>query len=642
MKLKRACAFVLSSGLILTPVSEYMAYASPVVVQNDNYTTSTKENITTITLEQNGNLDQDIATKRYQMGPSKYLSTGIYKKPNEPITIHLSSTDQIVYPRVVISDPVLKKYQDGNKSGIQLSLGKNEISVPEGGIVYLINESEKTNIPPTVTIEGGQKIPYFVLGKNTLSDWKNMLSTYGDVPVIELVSKHAIITAGIKQSRHVDNPEKLLQYFDEAIEHANKLTGLDKNDKDYRHKPTTYRYHFRETSEEGYWMYAWYNHTAYASAAVDKILNSYQFKHDGWGPWHELGHTYQQRAWMWGGTGEVTNNIYSLAIQKHFGNQTRLEEEKVYDKAFKYLQQPSRDFNSNDDLFLKLVMFWQLHLGFGDDFYPTIQRTYREMPQSKLPGTDAEKIQTFIVTASKTANYNLTPFFEKWGLYPTTETKGQIKNLPQLTKPIWQLTDSNVDEIMNGEDGEQDKDNQAPTAPTQIKSISETENSITLQWNLSTDNIGVKGYEIYRNDEKIGTTTSLTYTDTGLTPNISYIYTVKAFDEAGNYATSEPITVKTKEKVSNDLPQWDPNKVYLGGERVIYNGLEYEAKYWTQGNNPSESDVWKLLSDTVVEWSKNKPYNGGDKVTYNGHTYQAKYWTQGNTPGQSDVWVLIK
>lgn len=48
------------------------------------------------------------------------------------------------------------------------------------------------------------------------------------------------------------------------------------------------------------------------------------------------------------------------------------------------------------------------------------------------------------------------------------------------------------------------------------------------------------------------------------------------------------------------------------------------------------------------EWSSSKVYVGGDKVVYNGHTYEAKWWTQGDVPGQSvsnsweSPWKLIK
>jgi chitodextrinase len=59
-------------------------------------------------------------------------------------------------------------------------------------------------------------------------------------------------------------------------------------------------------------------------------------------------------------------------------------------------------------------------------------------------------------------------------------------------------------------------------------------NSIALTWTVSTDNVAVTGYRVYRNGNQIVSTQVTNYTDTGLAPNTSYTYTVAAFDAAGN------------------------------------------------------------------------------------------------------------
>jgi chitinase len=43
---------------------------------------------------------------------------------------------------------------------------------------------------------------------------------------------------------------------------------------------------------------------------------------------------------------------------------------------------------------------------------------------------------------------------------------------------------------------------------------------------------------------------------------------------------------------------WNSATVYTGGKQVTYNGATYEAKWWTQGEVPGSSDVWKLVSGT--------------------------------------------
>ena len=37
---------------------------------------------------------------------------------------------------------------------------------------------------------------------------------------------------------------------------------------------------------------------------------------------------------------------------------------------------------------------------------------------------------------------------------------------------------------------------------------------------------------------------------------------------------------------------WDANKVYVGGNTVIYNGQKFSAKWWTQGDKPDASNIW--------------------------------------------------
>lgn len=67
-----------------------------------------------------------------------------------------------------------------------------------------------------------------------------------------------------------------------------------------------------------------------------------------------------------------------------------------------------------------------------------------------------------------------------------------------------------------------------------------------LNWSASTDNVGVTGYNIYRNGVKVGTSNTTSFVDTGLTPSTSYNYTVKAFDAAGNESgASNQVTVTT-------------------------------------------------------------------------------------------------
>lgn len=43
---------------------------------------------------------------------------------------------------------------------------------------------------------------------------------------------------------------------------------------------------------------------------------------------------------------------------------------------------------------------------------------------------------------------------------------------------------------------------------------------------------------------------------------------------------------------------WDNDAVYIGGDTVSYQGRQYRARWWTQGEKPDSSDVWEDLGIT--------------------------------------------
>lgn len=96
-------------------------------------------------------------------------------------------------------------------------------------------------------------------------------------------------------------------------------------------------------------------------------------------------------------------------------------------------------------------------------------------------------------------------------------------------------------------------DTQAPITPANLNSPSRTNNSITLSWSASTDNVGVTGYDILRAPgtsggtfAQVGTSATATFTDTGLSPDTTFRYQVRARDAANNTsAVSNTVTVTT-------------------------------------------------------------------------------------------------
>jgi chitodextrinase len=83
----------------------------------------------------------------------------------------------------------------------------------------------------------------------------------------------------------------------------------------------------------------------------------------------------------------------------------------------------------------------------------------------------------------------------------------------------------------------------APSTPSGL-SASPSATSVTLAWSASSDNVGVRGYRVFRGQSLVATTAALSFTDTGLDNETTYAYGVEAYDTAGN--TSERSTVSTE------------------------------------------------------------------------------------------------
>lgn len=108
--------------------------------------------------------------------------------------------------------------------------------------------------------------------------------------------------------------------------------------------------------------------------------------------------------------------------------------------------------------------------------------------------------------------------------------------LPTATcnEPPKQQTQQNTNNNSNSNNEEEQKDTTAPAAPTGLTATPMSATRVDLKWTASTDDTGVTGYRIYRNGRQVATANGTTYSDAGLTPLTTYIYTVVAVDAADN------------------------------------------------------------------------------------------------------------
>lgn len=138
-------------------------------------------------------------------------------------------------------------------------------------------------------------------------------------------------------------------------------------------------------------------------------------------------------------------------------------------------------------------------------------------------------------------------------------------------------------------------DTENPTQPTNLAGTPDISGTkINLTWTASTDNVGVAGYNIYRDSILVNTSGGPAFQDTGLTPLTEYTYEVEAFDAAGNKsAKSSAIQVTTSAPPADNEPPTMPTGLTgvsdITGTKVFL--------YWNPSTDNVRVDVYNIYRD---------------------------------------------
>ncbi|MCL2795366.1 MAG: ExeM/NucH family extracellular endonuclease [Microbacteriaceae bacterium] len=124
------------------------------------------------------------------------------------------------------------------------------------------------------------------------------------------------------------------------------------------------------------------------------------------------------------------------------------------------------------------------------------------------------------------------------------------------------------------------------------------------------------------------------------------------FDGSEPFAASDhdPVVVGLTLPVSTPAPAaWSATVVYNAGDLVSYDGATWQAQWYTKGDVPGASKkvVWAQIAtapDGTALWTATRAFDTGDVVEYEGVKYQAQWWTQGDVPGaaaKKQPWKLL-
>ncbi len=108
-------------------------------------------------------------------------------------------------------------------------------------------------------------------------------------------------------------------------------------------------------------------------------------------------------------------------------------------------------------------------------------------------------------------------------------------------------------------------DTEDPSNPANLRVSGVTANTVVLNWNVSTDNIGVTGYEVRRDGNVVSNSSTNSFTATGLTIGQTYDFDVRAFDAAGNKSGYSSAVATTTYGFVDTLPPSVPTNLAQTG-----------------------------------------------------------------------------
>lgn len=198
-------------------------------------------------------------------------------------------------------------------------------------------------------------------------------------------------------------------------------------------------------------------------------------------------------------------------------------------------------------------------------------------------------------------------------------------------------------------------------APTAI-SATTTTSSISLTWtNMTAASYNIQYKKQTDNTWNTLSAASNTITLNTLLSATAYDVKIQSVCTSSSSAYSSVYTFTTQTSSTNsscNYPLWNAQTVYVAGDTIQLNGIIYKAKYWTQNNPPSSNYgnccAWQFIIPCggYTAATCYKPvydpliaYTTGEQVYWNGIVYQAQWWTLNENPqsnsGSGMVWQVV-
>lgn len=502
---------------------------------------------TIITAEQVGNRRGYASSNLKSNIGSNLQPTGLAVKAGAEIIVYVEADGATKLPTMVFSQ-TQGSWSNWNQS-VQLSPGKNVITVPKvsqdsygysvtsGGSIYITNPYTKGEQggTPVIRIEGAQDIP--MMTKDTDPDtFKEELAEHKAkvdadkakhsnlvnrevFDIVEMVSDHIIYSGTTSAAYNAyitegKNPKATVDGYDKWMQDIFEFHGID--DTNQKRKSDNIRENIRLMQPWGF-MYAAGDHTGIQLNEEGILFNDLSKMYAGWGLNHEIGHRIDNGVRLWG---EVTNNMTSMGMSVKYNS---IDNRIPYNDIYQYVIGENEVNFDSLGLAEKLGAFWQLEMAYPG-YWSELENLYRERNIQWI--NEAKKQQNMVEISSDVLKKDLSTHFARHGFNVTEATKAYTAKYEKPDK-YWYLNNSVINYKGNGFTEDASVDVNIAT------NESNKTNVLTFAMD-DTNKSDALGYEILRDGELIGFTSSGSFTDKNVDATQNYDYQVVAYDKKLN------------------------------------------------------------------------------------------------------------
>ncbi|MEE9913722.1 MAG: M60 family metallopeptidase [Deltaproteobacteria bacterium] len=377
------------------------------------------------------------------MSKIRWQSTGLYAPAGRIVafTVGAGEKNTVMVRIGAHSDSLIPfddKYRKQFNRGPDISMtkvldgGETLLTSPYGGLIYLEKTGKPENRIINVRINGAVQAPYFKLGETRPAEWKERIR-YFAAPWGELAGDRIIITFSSDIIKRIDDPEKLMRYWDKAASYYHELQ---------QEPPKNYAERFvHDVQPKLGWLHAGYpivvnqqvsRYTA-GLDPLDKGKNNDIFHAASWGHLHELGHNCQKPEWTFDGATEVTVNLFTLYVIERMDGTAPVENQWHKDgwpKLKRYIANGAPFEEWKKDPQLALETYILLQKDFGWDAFKKVFAAYQKLTPAEKPKNDQEKRDLWVTMFSNTVKRDLGPYYTRIGMPVSAGTLMQIKKYP--------------------------------------------------------------------------------------------------------------------------------------------------------------------------------------------------------------------